>query len=161
MQQPDPSPQPSLVSGGFQFAIVVSRFNSFVTERLLAGALDAFQRAGSDPATVEVFHVPGSREIPLVARELGRLGRYHAIVCLGAVIRGETSHYEYVSEEASRGVAQAGMETGVPTIFGVLTCLTLEQATDRAGGKSGNQGFQAAQSAIEMAHLMKRLREGK
>ena len=150
-----------LTAEGLKFAIVVSRFNSFICERLLAGAVDGLERTGCAPEAIEVVRVPGSREIPLVARELGRSGRYDAVICLGAVIRGETTHYDYVAQEASRGIAQAAMETGVPVIFGVLTCDTLEQAIDRAGAKSGNKGFEAALTAIEMASLIKQLRAAK
>ncbi len=147
-----------LAGAGLRFAIVASRFNSFITERLLAGALDGLARCGVEASGIEVVEVPGSREIPLVARELGRSGRYDAVICLGAVIRGETSHYDYVAQEASRGIAQAGMESGVPVLFGVLTCDTLEQAINRAGAKGGNKGFEAALNAIEMADLMRQLR---
>ena len=150
-----------LTAAGLKFAIVVSRFNSFISERLLAGAVDGLTRTGCSPESIEIVHVPGSREIPLVARELARSARFDAVICLGAVIRGETAHYDYVAEEASKGIAQAAMETGVPVIFGVLTCNTLEQAIDRAGAKSGNKGFEAALSAIEMADLMKQLRARK
>ncbi len=150
-----------LSAAGFRFAIVVSRFNSFITERLLGGAIDGLVRSGGSREAIEVVHVPGSREIPLVARELARSGRFDAVICLGCVIRGETTHYDYVAEEVSKGVAQAAMETGVPAIFGVLTCHTLEQAIDRAGAKGGNKGFEAALNAIEMAHLMRQLRERK
>jgi len=153
--------QGNLTAAGFRFAIVVSRFNSFITERLLAGALDGLLRTGGSKDAIEVAHVPGSREIPLVARELARTGRFDAVICLGAIVRGDTSHYDYVAEEASKGVAQVAMETGVPAIFGVLTCNTLEQAIDRAGAKGGNKGFEAALNAIEMAHLMKQLRPRK
>jgi 6,7-dimethyl-8-ribityllumazine synthase len=150
-----------LAGAGFRFAVVVSRFNSFITERLLAGALDGLSRHGVAREAIEVAHVPGSRETPLVARELARSGRFDAVICLGCVIRGETTHYDYVAEEVSKGVAQVAMETGVPAIFGVLTCHTLEQAIDRAGAKGGNKGFEAAMNAIEMAHLMKQLRDRK
>ena len=150
-----------LTAAGFKFAIVVSRFNSFISERLLAGAVDGLTRTGCSPESIEIVQVPGSREVPLVARELARSARYDAVICLGAVIRGETTHYDYVAEEASKGIAQAAMETGVPVIFGVLTCNTLEQAIDRAGAKSGNKGFEAALTAIEMADLMKQLRARK
>jgi 6,7-dimethyl-8-ribityllumazine synthase len=148
-----------LSAAGFRFAIVVSRFNSFITERLLGGAIDGLVRTGGSREAIEVAHVPGSREIPLVARELARTGRFHAVICLGCVIRGETTHYDYVAEEVSKGVAQVAMETGVPAIFGVLTCNTLEQAIDRAGAKGGNKGFEAALNAIEMAHLMQQVRD--
>ncbi len=150
-----------LEAAGLKFAIAVSRFNSFITERLLAGAVDGLERSGCDPKSIEVVRVPGSRELPLIARELGRSGQYDAVICLGAVIRGETTHYDYVAQEASKGIAQAAMETGIPVIFGVLTCDTLEQAIDRAGAKSGNKGFEAALTAIEMANLMKQLRAKK
>ena len=159
MDEPVRSWEGKLSAEGFHFAIVVSRFNSFITERLLGGALDGLVRTGGAGETIEVAHVPGSREIPLVARELARSGRFHAVICLGCVIRGETTHYDYVAEEVSKGVSQVAMETGIPAIFGVLTCNTLEQAIDRAGAKGGNAGFQAALNAIEMAHLMKQLRE--
>ena len=147
-----------LTATGLRFGFVVARFNSFITERLLAGALDAVERSGGAEATCDVVWVPGSREIPTAAKEMGASGRYDAIVCLGAVIRGETTHYDYVAQEASKGIAQAGLDTGVPTIFGVLTCDTLEQAIDRAGAKGGNKGFEAAMAAIEMANLLKELR---
>ncbi len=146
---------------GMNLAVVVSRFNSQVTEKLLEGALDGLARSGCPRETVDVFEVPGSREIPLVALELGRGGRYSAIICLGAVIRGETSHYDYVCQEASRGIAESALQTGVPVIFGVLTCDTLAQALDRAGGQAGNKGCDAALAAVEMAHLMRRLRQHK
>lgn len=156
MQLDEKPASPQLVSTGLHFAVVVSRFNSLVTGKLLSGALEALESTGTRPDAVKVFPVPGSREIPLVARELARLA-YDAVICLGAVIRGQTAHFEYVAEEASRGIAQAAMETGVPVIFGVLTCDTLEQALDRAGGKLGNKGAEAALAAVEMALLMKRL----
>ena len=159
MDEPVRSWEGKLSAEGFRFAIVVSRFNSFITERLLGGALDGLVRTGGAREAIEVAHVPGSREIPLVARELARSGRFDAVICLGCVIRGETTHYDYVAEEVSKGVSQVAMETGIPAIFGVLTCNTLEQAIDRAGAKGGNAGFQAALNAIEMAHLMKQLRE--
>lgn len=146
-----------LSSAGLKFAIVVSRFNSFVTERLLAGALDALTRTGSNPDDVDVVKVPGSWEVPLAAKTLATRGRYHAVICLSAVIRGDTPHFDYVAAEAAKGIAQASLETGVPVAFGVLTTNTLEQAIDRAGTKGGNKGFDAAMSAIEMASLMRRL----
>ena len=147
-----------LSAAGLRFGIVVARFNHFITERLLAGALDAVERSGGASAACDVVWAPGSREIPAVAKELGRSGRYDAVICLGAVIRGDTTHYDYVAQAASKGIAQAALDTGVPTIFGVLTCDTLEQAIDRAGAKSGNQGFAAAMAAIEMANLWKEIR---
>lgn len=143
---------------GLRFALVVSRFNSFITERLLGGALDALRRNGAAADAIDVAKVPGSLEIPVVAREMAASGRYDAVICLGAVIRGETPHFDYVAAESAKGVAAVGRETGVPTIYGILTCNTLEQAINRAGAKSGNKGFDAAMGAIEMANLIKQLR---
>ena len=143
---------------GLKFAIVVARFNSFITEPLLEGALDALRRHGTADADVEIVKVPGSWEMPVVAAELARAKRHDAIICLGAVIRGDTPHFDYVAGEAAKGLGQISMQTGVPVTFGVLTTNTLEQAVDRAGAKSGNKGADAAVSAIEMANLMKRLR---
>lgn len=149
--------QGELTAAGLRFAVVVSRFNSFVTERLLNGALDAFERAGAAEQDVDVVRVPGALEIPVAAKHLAETGRYHAIVCLGAVIRGETPHFEYVSAEASKGVAGAALSSGVPMAFGVLTVENLEQAVDRAGLKSGNKGFEAAMTAVEMANLIRKI----
>jgi 6,7-dimethyl-8-ribityllumazine synthase len=149
-----------LSAGGLRFAIVVSRFNSFITERLLAGAMDALARTGADAAQIDTVRVPGAWEIPLVAAELARQHRYDAVICLSAVIRGETPHFDYVAGEAAKGIAHAAAETGVPVAFGVVTANTVEQAIDRAGGKSGNKGFDAAMTAVEMAHLMRALRHG-
>jgi 6,7-dimethyl-8-ribityllumazine synthase len=149
-----------LAAGGLQFAIVVSRFNSFITERLLAGAMDALTRTGADASQIDTVRVPGAWEIPLVAAELARQHRYDAVICLSAVIRGETPHFDYVAGEAAKGIAHAAAETGVPVAFGVVTANTMEQAIDRAGGKSGNKGFDAAMTAVEMAHLMRALRQG-
>ena len=148
-----------LNASGLKVAIVVSRFNSFITERLLAGALDGLQRHGGDPDKIDIIKVPGSWEVPLAAGELARQHRYDAIICLSAVIRGETPHFDYVAGEAAKGIAQVASETGVPVAFGVLTTNTLEQAIDRAGAKGGNKGFDAAMTAIEMADLLRRLRE--
>ena len=148
-----------LTAAGLRFAIIVSRFNGFITERLLAGAMDALTRTGADLDLIDVVKVPGSWEIPLVAAELARGHRYDAVVCLSAVIRGETPHFDYVAAEAAKGVAHASYETGVPVAFGVLTTNTLEQAIDRAGAKGGNKGFDAAMSAIEMANLLRTLRQ--
>jgi 6,7-dimethyl-8-ribityllumazine synthase len=148
-----------LSSKGLRFAIIVARFNSFVTERLLAGALDALARTGCAESDIEVVKVPGSWEMPVVARELAERKRHDALICLGAVIRGDTPHFDYVAGEAAKGLGQIAAQTGVPVAFGVLTCNTLEQAIDRAGAKGGNKGFDAAMTAVEMADLLRRLRE--
>jgi 6,7-dimethyl-8-ribityllumazine synthase len=148
-----------LNAASLRFAIVVSRFNSFISERLLAGALDALNRSGAAADQIDVVKVPGSWEIPLVAGELARQHRYDAVICLSAVIRGDTPHFDYVAAEAAKGVASAAAETGVPIAFGILTTNTLEQAIDRAGAKGGNKGFDAAMTAIEMANLMRALRQ--
>lgn len=143
---------------GLRFALVVSRFNSFITERLLAGALDALARSGASEDEVRIIRVPGSWEMPVAVRELASAKHFNAIICLGCVIRGDTPHFDYVAGEAAKGVASAGNEFGVPVAFGVLTTNTLEQAIDRAGAKSGNKGYDAAITAIEMANLLKKLR---
>jgi len=148
-----------LSAAGLKFAVVVSRFNSFITERLLAGAMDALTRTGASPDLIDVIKVPGSWEVPMVAGELARQHRYDALICLSAVIRGETPHFDYVATEAAKGVAHVAAETGVPVAFGVLTTNTLEQAIDRAGAKGGNKGFDAAMTAVEMANLMRTLRQ--
>jgi 6,7-dimethyl-8-ribityllumazine synthase len=142
---------------GLRFAVVVSRFNSFITDRLLAGALDALERAGAEAAQIEVVRVPGSFEIPLAAKKLGEAGRHDAVICIGCILRGETSHFEYIAAEVARGISLAQMDTGVPMIFCVLTCDSLEQAIDRAGLKSGNKGFEAGLAALEMASLARKL----
>lgn len=147
-----------LSAKGFRFGIVVSRFNSFITERLLAAAVDALERAGSAGKDVDVVRVPGSFELPLAAKKLAATGRYDALVAIGCVIRGDTSHYDFVCSETARGLQLAQMDTGVPIMFCVLTCDTLEQAIDRAGLKGGNKGFEAGLGAIEMAHLSRKLR---
>jgi len=152
--------QGELTAAGLRFAVIVSRFNSFVTERLLSGALDALHRAGAGDADIDVVRVPGAMEIPVAAKHLAQTGRYHALVCLGAVIRGETPHFEYVSAEASGGVARAALRSGVPMAFGILTVENLEQAVDRAGLKSGNKGFEAAMTAVEMANLLRKIDAG-
>jgi 6,7-dimethyl-8-ribityllumazine synthase len=143
---------------GLRFALVASRFNSFITERLLTGAMDALSRAGASMDDIEVIKVPGSWEMPVAAAELARQKRHDGIICLGAVIRGETPHFDYVAGEAAKGLAQISLETGIPVAFGVLTTNTLEQAIDRAGAKGGNKGFESAMTAIEMANLLRRLR---
>jgi 6,7-dimethyl-8-ribityllumazine synthase len=142
---------------GLRFGIVVSQFNAFITDRLLAGALDAFTRAGAGEDQIEIVRVPGSFEIPLTAKKLAGKGRFDAIVCIGCVLRGETSHYDYVASETARGIQLAQLDTGVPMGFCVLTCDTLEQAIDRAGLKGGNKGYEAGLAAIEMAHLSRSL----
>lgn len=147
----------SLTAQGLKFAIVISRFNSLVTIRLLDGALDGLRRHGADENAITVAWVPGSFEIPLIAKKLAQSGNFDAVICLGCIIRGDTPHFEYVASEAARGVAQVGLEAGVPTIFGIVTADTLEQALERAGGKAGNRGFDAAMAAMEMANLMKQL----
>ncbi|MDP2950096.1 MAG: 6,7-dimethyl-8-ribityllumazine synthase [Chloroflexota bacterium] len=143
---------------GLSIAIVVSRFNDLITRQLLAGAEDGLRRHGVEAEGVDVAWVPGAFEIPLTARKLAESGRYQAVICLGAVIRGETPHFEYVATQVSSGIAQASLETGVPVIFGVITADSLEQALERAGGKMGNKGYEAAASAIETANLMRGLR---
>jgi len=143
-----------------KFAIVVSRFNEFIRARLLAGAIDALQRHGVAEGSIDVVWSPGSFETPMLAMKLAESKKYAAVICLGAVIRGDTPHWDYIAAEASKGLAQTAMEFGVPVSFGVLTCDTLEQAIDRAGAKSGNKGFDAAMSAVEMGNLMRKLRAG-
>jgi 6,7-dimethyl-8-ribityllumazine synthase len=147
--------QGRLSAGGFRFALVSSRWNDFLTARLVEGALDALERLGADEGSVEHFRVPGSFEIPLVAQKLAQSGRFDALVCLGTVIRGQTPHFEYVAGEVTKGIAQAGLSSGVPVLYGVVTADTLEQAIDRAGVKAGNKGFEAAMSAVEMVNLLK------
>jgi 6,7-dimethyl-8-ribityllumazine synthase len=146
-----------LKADGLKIAILVSRFNQFVTERLLEGALDAYQRMGGAREDVDVVRLPGAFEMPVVARRLAQGGRYQALVALAAVIRGATPHFEYVSSAATRGLSQVALETGVPVGFGVLTTETVEQAIDRAGAKAGNKGAEAMLTAIEMANLMQEL----
>src|SRR5690348_7420963 len=154
--------QPSRVQGelsaaGLRFGIVVSRFNSFITDRLLAAATDALERGGAENKDVDVVYVPGAFELPLAAKKLAATGKYDALIAIGCVLRGETSHYDYVCSETSRGLQLAQMDTGLPIIFCVLTCDTIEQAIDRAGLKGGNKGFEAGLAAIEMAHLSRKL----
>lgn len=153
---------PKLIQGdlsakGLKFGIVASRFNDFITSRLVDGALDALTRHGAVDGDIDIVKVPGSFEIPLAARSLAQSKKYQAVICLGAVIRGATPHFEYVSAEVSKGVASVSMETGLPVIFGVLTTDSIEQAIERAGTKSGNKGWDSALSAIEMANLMRQL----
>jgi 6,7-dimethyl-8-ribityllumazine synthase len=144
-------------AAGFRFALVVSRFNSFITDRLLAGAVDALEAAGANAENVMVVHVPGSFEIPLTAKKLAEGGRVDAVIAIGCILRGETAHFDYVASEVARGVQLAQLDTGIPVIFCVLTCDTLEQAIDRAGLKSGNKGYDAGLAAIEMANLSRQL----
>lgn len=144
---------------GFKFAIVVSRFNDLVCNRLMEGAVDAINKCGGSEKNVAVIRVPGSFEIPAVARKAALSGKYDAVICLGAVIRGSTPHFEYIAAEVSKGVAAVSLESKAPVSFGVITADTLEQAIDRAGAKSGNKGYEAAMSAIEMANLYKNLPE--
>ena len=147
-----------LTAHGLRLAIVVSRFNSFITDRLLAAAIDALDRSGAKSGDVDVIHVPGAFELPLAAKKLALTGKYDSLIAIGCVLRGETAHYDYVCSETSRGLQLAQMDTGVPVIFCVLTCDTLEQAIDRAGLKGGNKGFEAGQAAIEMAQLSRKLK---
>lgn len=150
---------PKIIEGHYatpagRFALVAARFNGTIVEDLVAGALDGLRRHGVRDEDIDLVRVPGSFELPLVTQQLAATGRYAALICLGAVIRGETTHYDHVAGEAAGGVARAALATGVPVIFGVLTCETLEQAVNRAGGKAGNKGFEAALTAIEMVHLL-------
>jgi 6,7-dimethyl-8-ribityllumazine synthase len=147
-----------LSATGLRFAIVVSRFNSFITERLLAGAIEALEKGGASAGQTDVVRVPGSFEIPLAAKKMVLARHYDAIIAIGCVLRGETAHFDYVASEVARGVQLAQMDTGVPIIFCVLTCDTLEQAIDRAGLKSGNKGYEAGLAALEMARLSNQLR---
>ncbi|MGB8510237.1 MAG: 6,7-dimethyl-8-ribityllumazine synthase [Pyrinomonadaceae bacterium] len=147
--------QGRLSAGGFRFAIVASRWNDFLTARLVEGALDALERLGADESAVELFKVPGAFEIPLLALRVAETKKFDAVICLGTIIRGETPHFEYVAGEATKGIAMVGMQTGVPVLYGVVTADTLEQAIDRAGVKAGNKGFEAAMSAVEMVNLYK------
>src|SRR6202045_1724474 len=150
--------RPKLDASGLRFAIVVSRFNNFITERLLSGSMEALEKSGAAKADIEIVEVPGAFELPLAAKKLAGKGEYDALIAIGCVIRGETSHYDYVCSETARGLQLAQMDTGVPILFCVLTCETQEQAIDRAGLKGGNKGFEAGLSAIEMAHLSHKLR---
>jgi 6,7-dimethyl-8-ribityllumazine synthase len=143
-----------LLAKGRKFALIVSRFNDFITEKLSAGAIDALVRCGAEPGDIQIIKVPGAFEIPLVAKKLADGGAFDAIVCLGAVIRGATSHYDYVCAEVSKGIAAVSLEAEVPVIFGVVTTETIEQAIERAGTKAGNKGWDAAMAAVEMANLM-------
>jgi 6,7-dimethyl-8-ribityllumazine synthase len=149
-----------LSAKGLRFGVIVSRFNSFITERLLAAALDALGRSGAGSKAIDVVDVPGAFELPLAAKKMAATGKYDALIAIGCVLRGETSHYDYVCSETARGLQLAQMDSGLPIIFCVLTCDTLEQAIDRAGLKGGNKGFQSGLAAIEMAQLSRKLRSG-
>lgn len=148
-----PALEGALNASGKHFAIVVSRFNSFITERLLLSAVDGLLRSGANKKDIELTRVPGAFEIPLAARQLAETKKYDAIICIGCLLRGDTAHYDVIVNEVTRGIGQSAQETGVPHAFGVLTCETLEQAIDRAGLKMGNKGFEAALAAVEMASL--------
>lgn len=147
----------NLSAEGLQIAIVCSRFNAFITDRLVEGALDAIKRSGGDADAVTIFRTPGSFEIPAVVKKVAHAGQFDAVICLGAVIRGATPHFDYVAGEAAKGIAQAGMAAGKPIMFGVLTTDTIEQAIERAGSKAGNKGAECAIAAIEMTNLMGQL----
>ncbi|SDG47091.1 6,7-dimethyl-8-ribityllumazine synthase [Selenomonas sp. WCT3] len=146
-----------ITAKGLKFGIVVARFNEFITSKLLGGALDTLHRHEANDADIDVAWVPGAFEIPVVAKKMAESGKYDAVICLGAVIRGSTTHYDYVCNEVSKGTAQVGMQTGVPTIFGVVTTENIEQAVERAGTKAGNKGSDSAMAAMEMANLLKKI----
>jgi len=150
-----------LIAKGLKFGMVLSRFNNFIAERLLEGALDALKRSGAEEEDCTVARVPGAFEIPLAAKKMAKSGRYDAIICLGCVIRGATPHFEYIATEVTKGIAHLSLENEIPISFGVLITDTIEQAIERAGTKAGNKGFDAAMSAIEMANLMKEIGKGK
>jgi len=147
--------QGRLNAEGFRFAIIASRWNDFLTARLVEGALDALVRLGAAQEAVEVFKVPGSFEIPLLALRVAETKRFDAVVCVGTILRGQTPHFDYIAGEVTKGIAQAAMQTGVPVLYGIITADTLEQAIDRAGVKAGNKGFEAAMSAVELVNLYK------
>ena len=146
-----------IVAKGMKFGIVASRFNDFICGRLIEGAVDALTRAGAETTDIRIYKVPGAFELPLTAKKLAKSGHFDAVICLGAIIRGATPHFEYISAEVSKGIATVGLETEVPVVFGVLTTDTIEQAIERAGTKSGNKGWDAALSAIEMVDLFRKL----
>jgi len=146
-----------IVAKGMRFGIIASRFNDFICGRLIEGALDALVRAGADEKDILVYKVPGAFELPLAAKKIAKSGRFDAVICLGAVIRGATPHFEYISAETTKGIAMVGLETEVPVAFGVLTTDTIEQAIERAGSKSGNKGWDAAMTAIEMVDLFRKI----
>ncbi len=144
----------NLIAKDKKFVLIASRFNDFITDRLVGGAVDALLRCGAKETDVDIVKVPGAFEIPLIAKKMATTKRYDAVICLGAVIRGATPHFEYVSAEVSKGIALVGMETGIPVIFGIITADTIEQAIERAGSKAGNKGWSAAMSAVEMVNLI-------
>ena len=152
--------QGNLIGTGKVFGIILSRYNNFITQRLLDGAIDGLIRHGVKEEDVDIFWVPGACEIPVAALKAAQSGKYHALICLGAVMRGETPHFDYVSNESAKGIAHVGLSTGIPTIYGVITTETLEQAINRAGAKTGNKGAEAALSAIEMANLSDQIHAG-
>ena len=152
--------QGNLIGTGKVFGIIVSRYNNFITQRLLDGAIDGLIRHGVKEEDIDIFWVPGACEIPVAALKAAQSGKYHALICLGAVMRGETPHFDYVSNESAKGIAHVGLSTGIPTIYGVITTETLEQAINRAGAKTGNKGAEAALSAIEMANLSDQIHAG-
>jgi 6,7-dimethyl-8-ribityllumazine synthase len=146
-----------IIAKGMKFAVAASRFNDFISSRLIDGAVDALTRAGADEKDIQLFKVPGAFELPIAAKKLAKSGRYDAVICVGAVIRGATPHFEYVSSEVSKGIASVGLETEIPISFGVLTTDTIEQAIERAGTKAGNKGWDAAMAAIEMVDLFRKI----
>jgi 6,7-dimethyl-8-ribityllumazine synthase len=145
----------SLNAQGFRFAIVASRWNDFISSRLVDGALDALERLGADEKQVEVFRVPGAFELPLLALRLAESEKFDAVICVGTIIRGQTPHFKFITGEVTRGIGEAGLQTGVPVVYGVVTADTVDQAIDRAGVKLGNKGFEAATTAVELANLYK------
>ena len=147
----------NLIAEGKKFAVVVSRFNDFITERLVGGAVDALVRCGTKDDDIDVVKVPGAFEIPLIAKKMAQKKQYDAVICLGAVIRGATPHFDYVSAEVSKGIAVVSIDAEIPVIFGIITTDTLEQAIERAGAKSGNKGYSAAMAAVEMANLLEKV----
>ncbi|MCD6358768.1 MAG: 6,7-dimethyl-8-ribityllumazine synthase [Dehalococcoidia bacterium] len=151
--------QGTLLGQGLNVGVVVSRFNEFISSRLLDGTKDGLVRHGVDEGNIDIAWVPGAFEVPAIASAMARMGKYNAVICLGAVIRGETPHFDYVASEVSKGIAHVGLDTGVPVIYGVITADTLEQAIQRAGSKEGNTGFKAAMSAIEMANLLQDMKK--
>ena len=147
----------NLQAEGKKFGIIVSRFNSFISEKLLEGAIDTLLRSGASDDDIEIVRVPGAYEIPLIALKMAKSGKYDSVICLGVIIRGATPHFDFVANEAAKGIAQVGMDTGLPIIFGVLTTETIEQAIERAGSKAGNKGSECASAAVEMVNLLSKI----